>query len=70
VLVYGRTEAEHEHNLRAVMDVLRQENLKAKASKCEFFCTEVEFPGHMVSADGVRMLPDKVAAIADWPAPG
>ena len=70
VLVYSRTEAQHEQHLRAVMDVPRKENLRAKASKCEFFRTEAESLGHMVSADGVRMLPDKVAVIAHWPAPG
>lgn len=69
VLVYSRTEAEHNAHLRTVMDLLRKHNLRAKASKCEFFRTEVEFLGHLVSADGLRMLPDKVAAIADWPVP-
>ena len=43
--------------------------LYAKESKCEFFKTEVEFLGHMVGRDGVRMMEDKVEAISDWPTP-
>ena len=43
--------------------------LYAKESKCEFFKTEVEFLGHHVGRDGVRMMEDKVEAVAEWPAP-
>ena len=52
-----------------VLEILRKEKLYAKESKCEFFKTEVEFLGHIVGRDGVRMMEDKVKAVADWPAP-
>ena len=47
-----------------VLDALREQKLYAKESKCEFFKTEVEFLGHHVGRDGVRMMEDKVKAVA------
>jgi len=55
--------------LRIVLDRLRDVGLKAKPSKCELFKTEIKFLGHMVSADGINPLPDKLEAIRDWPVP-
>jgi hypothetical protein len=56
VLVYSLTEAEHEQHLRAVMDVLRQGFLRAKALKGEHFRADVQLLGHLLTADGIRML--------------
>ena len=70
ILIYSKTLAEHEQHVRTVLDVLRSQQLYAKESKCELFQSEVEFLGHRVGADGVRMMmDDKVKAIADWPTP-
>lgn len=69
ILIYSKTYEEHLKHIRAVLDKLRQENLYAKLSKCEFLKSEVEFLGHRVGANGVRMLEDKVKAIVDWPTP-
>ena len=69
ILIYSRTREEHERHVRQVMDVLRQEKLYAKESKCELFRTEVEFLGHIVGRHGVRMMEDKVKAVQEWPAP-
>lgn len=69
ILIYSKTLEEHERHVRKVLEVLRKEKLYAKESKCEFFRTEVEFLGHMVGRDGVRMMEDKVKAVADWPEP-
>jgi hypothetical protein len=69
ILVFSKSYEEHAQHLRAVFDVLRQHKLYAKLSKCEFGRKEVEFLGHMVSADGIRPLHDKVAAVKDWPRP-
>ena len=55
--------------MRIVLDRLRNVGLKAKPSKCEVFKTEIKFLGHMVSADGINPLPDKLEAIRDWPVP-
>ena len=69
ILIYSRTLEEHERHVKQVLEVLRKEKLYAKESKCELFKEEVEFLGHYVGRDGVRMMDDKLAAVADWPVP-
>ena len=69
ILIYSRDEAEHINHLRQVLQVLREHQLYAKASKCEFFKKEVEFVGHIVGPYGIRMEPGKVEAITGWPQP-
>ncbi|KAG7670696.1 hypothetical protein KSW81_003250 [Nannochloris sp. 'desiccata'] len=56
-------------HVRHALDVLRQNKLYCKASKCEFFQTEVSFLGHVINGDGVKADPRKVQAVADWPQP-
>jgi len=69
ILIYSKTLEEHEQHVRRVLDALREQKLYAKESKCEFFKHEVEFLGHRVGQDGVRMMEDKVQAIREWPTP-
>jgi hypothetical protein len=69
VLIYSKTKAEHLTHLRLVLDTLRREQLYAKRSKCHWAQPQVEYLGHVVSVDGVRMDPRKTAAVRDWPVP-
>jgi hypothetical protein len=69
ILIYSKTLEDHERHVQQVLEMLRKEKLYAKESKCEFFKTEVEFLGHIVGRDGVKMMEDKVKAIAEWPVP-
>ena len=69
ILIYSKTKEEHLHHLGMVLDVLRKHQLYAKLSKCHWVQEQVEYLGHVVSADGVRMDPRKVAAVRDWPVP-
>lgn len=69
ILVYSRSEAEHEQHLRKVLQVLRENKLYGKLSKCSFFQKEVEFLGHVVSDNGVYMEKKKMEAIQEWPTP-
>ncbi|GJV64124.1 retrotransposon protein, putative, ty3-gypsy subclass [Tanacetum coccineum] len=52
ILVYSKSEEEHERHLRIVLEILRQKKLYAKFSKCEFWLQQIAFLGHIVS---VRM---------------
>ena len=67
--IYSDTLEEHLTHIRLVMDALRQHHLFAKLSKCSFFCTELEFLGHIVSSSGIAVDPTKVSAIKEWPEP-
>ena len=69
ILIYSETEEEHEDHLRVVIQTLRDHQLYAKFSKCEFWLTEVRFLGHVVSASGVSVYPKKVEAIMSWERP-
>ncbi len=69
ILIFSRTEEEHAQHVRAVLRRLREKKLYAKLSKCEFFQKEVEFLGHRIGADGLRVAPDKISAVRDWPTP-
>ena len=69
IVVFARSPQELLERLRIALDRLRDVGLKAKPSKCELFKTEIKFLGHMVSADGINPLPDKLESIRDWPVP-
>ena len=69
ILIYSKTLPEHERHVREVLQILRREKLFAKESKCELFRSEVEFLGHIVGRNGVRMMEDKVKAVQEWPTP-
>ena len=50
-----------------MLNILERESLYAKMSKCEFGMTELLYLGHIISAGSVRVDPDKIRAILDWP---
>ena len=51
------------YHLRIVLQLLRDHQLYAKFSKCEFWLTEVRFLGHVVSVSRVSVDPEKVEAM-------
>ena len=53
ILIYSQSEEEHEDHLRIVLQALRDHQLYANFSKCEFWLIEVKFLGHIVSASGI-----------------
>jgi hypothetical protein len=59
ILIYSKNLQEHEQHVREVLNLLRQNKLYAKESKCELFKARVEFLGHMVDSTGVHMMDDK-----------
>jgi hypothetical protein len=65
VLIYSQNEEEHEEHLKMVLQWLREHQLYAKLSKCEFLINEVLFLGHTINRDGLAMEPKKVANILD-----
>nr|GEY89557.1 putative reverse transcriptase domain-containing protein [Tanacetum cinerariifolium]GEY98176.1 putative reverse transcriptase domain-containing protein [Tanacetum cinerariifolium] len=59
ILIYSKSEEEHEVHLKTILDLLKKEKLFAKFSKCEFWLKEVHFLGHVVNRDGIHMDPSK-----------
>ena len=66
ILIYSKSEEEHEDHLRIVLHALRNHRLYAKFSKCEFWLIEVRFLGHVVSALGVLVDIEKDEAVMSW----
>ncbi|KAG8486936.1 hypothetical protein CXB51_020505 [Gossypium anomalum] len=69
ILVYSRDENEYADHLRIVLQTLREKKLYAKFSKCEFWLREVGFLRHIVSAEYIRVDPNKISAIVNWKPP-
>ena len=69
ILVYSKNPEEHEHHLRTVLQVLREQKLYAKYSKCKFWEKSVHFLGHVISEEGIAVDPEKVRAVRDWKRP-
>ena len=69
ILVYSRSELEHEGHLGLVLQTLIRHQLYAKFNKCEFLLSRVGFLGHVIYADGIYVDPHKVEAMANWGQP-
>ena len=69
VIIYSATLDEHERNVRAVLDALRNAGLYASRKKTQLFTLKAEFLGHVVSRDGLAAGSSKVDKIRAWPRP-
>ena len=69
IVVFSSTFEEHIDRLEAVFKRLKRNNLKLKASKCEFFKREVTYLGLVVSQEGIQTDPSKIDAVKTWPVP-
>ncbi|GJT28892.1 putative reverse transcriptase domain-containing protein [Tanacetum coccineum] len=52
IVIYSKSEEEHEVHLKTILELLKKEKLYAKFSKCEFWLQKVQFLGHVVNKDG------------------
>jgi hypothetical protein len=69
ILVFPRSEEEHEEHLRLVLQKLRKHQLYAKFSKCDFWLKEVSFLGHIITDGGIAVDPSKVRDVLNWSPP-
>jgi hypothetical protein len=69
ILIYSKTEEEHEEHLRLVLQKLREHQLYAKFSKCDFQLKEVSFLGHIIIDGGISVDPAKVGNVLKWEPP-
>jgi hypothetical protein len=65
ILVYSKNEEDHIEHLRVVLTRLRDYQLYAKFSKCEFWLKIVSFLGHVLSESGISVDPSKVQDVMD-----
>jgi hypothetical protein len=69
ILIYSVNEEEHEEHLRLVLQKLRENELYAKFTKCEFWLKEVSFLGHIITNRGIAVDPSMVSDVLKWEAP-
>src|SRR3954468_24226886 len=69
ILINSKTEEEHAKHLQIALQVLRDNKLYAKYSKCEFWMKEVKFLGHIVSEKGISVDPSKIESVTEWETP-
>jgi hypothetical protein len=66
ILIYRKTWIDHLTHVDQVLHLLSQHQLFLKQSKCAFGASEVEYLGHLVGKDGVRVDLKKIEAMKDW----
>jgi hypothetical protein len=68
-LIFSKTAEEHLSHFRQVLQTLRKNQFYANPKKCDFMKEEISFLGHRISANGLKVDPEKVRAVADWKVP-
>jgi hypothetical protein len=66
IFIYSKSVSDHKKHLRLVLQKLRDNQLYAKYSKCEFWIDEVSFLGHIISNGEISVDPAKVKEIVAW----
>ena len=69
IIIYSRSEKEHLEHLEEIFIGLKAAGLKLKLEKCCFFKKHIQYLGHLISAEGIQPLPEKLESIAKMPAP-
>ncbi|GJW15558.1 putative reverse transcriptase domain-containing protein [Tanacetum coccineum] len=69
ILIYSKSRKEHEGHLKLILKLLKEEELYAKFSKCEFWLSKVQFLGHVIDSEGIHVDPTKIESIKDWASP-
>ena len=69
ILTYSKTAEDNVAHVKAVFECLASNNWHIKEEKCALFLPKVEFLGHVVSAEGVKVAVDKIDAVSSWPMP-
>ena len=68
-MVFGKSHEEHDQNLRAVFQRLREKGLTLNKSKCEYSKDKLEFFGYVFSKDGIAPDPKKVEEVVNLSTP-
>ena len=68
IMIFSNNELEHLQHLETVFKRLQDASLKLKESKCDFFRSQIHYLGHMLSAEGIQPLPEKLDSITNIPA--
>eukprot|EP00731_Ephydatia_muelleri_P021893 Em0014g484a len=68
-IIFSRSVKTHVEQLKEVLECLKIAGLKIRPKKCHLLQTSVQYLGHVISAEGIRTDPQKVACVSNWPVP-
>ena len=69
ILIYRKTWTCHLDHVERILHLLSQHQIFLKQSKCAFGASEVEYLGHLIGKNNIRVNPKKIEAMQDWPHP-
>ncbi|MBW0528085.1 hypothetical protein O181_067800 [Austropuccinia psidii MF-1] len=69
IMVFSSSEEEHVKHVASVLQILRDNKLFSKASRCVFHASSVEYLSYVFSSDGLKMDSSKVQKMLNWPLP-
>ncbi|KAK5875661.1 hypothetical protein CesoFtcFv8_026720 [Champsocephalus esox] len=69
IITAGKDVAEHDVNLRKVLNRVREVNLRLNPLKCKFRLSQVGYVGHVFTSEGLKADPSKTSAISEMPVP-
>ena len=69
ILIYNKSWKHRVQHVDRVLKILEEKQLYAKTSKFFFGVEEVEYLGHIVSHEGVKVDSNKIKAIKEWKVP-
>ncbi|WVZ85115.1 hypothetical protein U9M48_032069 [Paspalum notatum var. saurae] len=69
IVIYSKAREQHEKHLRAVLEMLRKNQLYGKFSKCKFWLERITLLGHVWTTEGVSVGPEKIEAMSNWKTP-
>lgn len=69
IVIYGTSLEDHDRKLRALLGRLKEAGLTLQPDKCFFLRKEITYLGHLITKDGVKMDPQKIQAVKNFPIP-
>ena len=69
IVIFSNNKVENLQHLETVFKRLQDAGLKLKESKCDFFRSQIHYLGHMLLAEGIQLLHEKLNSITNMPAP-
>ena len=69
ILVFSKTQEEHLEHLCKIFEILRENKIFSKLTKCRFAKSELEYLGHVVGKDGIKVDPRKIETVITWTRP-
>ena len=66
ILVYSKSDEEKKGHLKLVLKVLRENQVYAKLSKCDFYRKKIHYLGHIIYEEGIVVDPKYIKSIKKW----